>query len=176
LVLLLVDLGADEGIEQYQEVIDRLGETKTRLGKISYLDEQDVGLSYTQTFLVPNKIDLPEASQRLELLHELCPTDFEEYVISAQQEIGLEPLRNRIYEMMDVVRVYTKLPSAKHPDMDRPFTIRRGHTLLDLAGQVHKDYHEGLKFARVWGTAVHDGTVVKGDYVLHDKDIVELHL
>ena len=176
LVLLLVDLGADEGIEQCQEVIDRLGETKTRLGKTSYLDEQDIGLSYTQTFLVPNKIDLPEAPQRLELLHELCPTDFEEYVISAQQGIGLEPLRNRIYEMMDVVRVYTKLPSAKQPDMDRPFTIRRGHTLLDLAGQVHKDYHEGLKFARVWGTAVHDGTVVKGDYVLHDKDIVELHL
>ncbi|NMC19740.1 MAG: TGS domain-containing protein, partial [Thermogutta sp.] len=33
-----------------------------------------------------------------------------------------------------------------------------------------------LKFARVWGSAVHDGTVVKGDYVLQDKDIVELHV
>ena len=44
---------------------------------------------------------------------------------------------------MDVVRVYTKLPAAKEPDMDRPFTLRRGLTLLDLAGQVHKDYHRG---------------------------------
>ena len=34
----------------------------------------------------------------------------------------------------------------------------------------------GLKFARVWGEAVHDATVVKGDYVLHDKDVVELHM
>jgi uncharacterized protein len=33
-----------------------------------------------------------------------------------------------------------------------------------------------LKFARVWGTAVHDGTQVKGDYVLHDQDVVELHM
>ena len=30
--------------------------------------------------------------------------------------------------------------------------------------------------ARVWGTAVHDGTQVKSDYVLHDKDVVELHM
>jgi len=176
LALLLVDLGSDDGVEQMQEVLDRLGGTKTRLGRESYLDHDDIGLSFTQTFLVPNKIDAPEAADRLDLLHELCPLDFDEYVVSAQEGTGLEELRTAIYETMDVVRVYTKLPSAKQADMDRPFTIRRGHNLLDLAGQVHKDYAEGLKFARVWGTAVHDGTVVKGDYILHDKDIVELHL
>ena len=176
LALLLVDLGADEGIEQCQDVLDKLGATKTRLAKESYLDEQDVGLSYTQTLLVPNKIDLPDAAARLELLHELCPIDFPEYVISAQEGTGMEALRDEIYRRMDVVRVYTKLPSAKQPDLDRPFTVRRGRTLLDLAAQVHKDYIEGLKFARVWGSAVHDGTVVKGDYVLHDKDVVELHM
>jgi uncharacterized protein len=174
--LLLVDLGADEGVEQCQDVLDKLGDTKTRLGKTSCLDEDDVGLSYTQTLLVPNKIDLPEAAERLELLHELCPIDLPEFVISAKHGTGMEPLRNEIYRRMDVVRVYTKLPSAKEPDMDRPFTVRRGHTLLDLAGLVHKDYIKGLKSARVWGSAVHDGTVVKGDYVLHDKDVVELHM
>jgi len=176
LALLLVDLGDDSGIEQCQEVIDRLGQTKTRLARESYLSEEDVGLSYTRAFLVPNKIDVPDAPDRLELLHELCPLDFEEYVISAQHGAGLEELRAAIYGTLDVVRVYSKLPSAKEPDRDRPFTLRRGSTLLDMAGQVHKDYVDGLKFARVWGTAVHDGTVVKGDYVLHDKDVVELHM
>jgi len=176
LALLLVDLGADEGIEQCQEVLDRLGSTKTRLASTSYLDEDDVGLSYTQTLLVPNKIDLPEAAGRLALLHELLRLDFPEFPISAACGTGLEPLRNEIYRRMDVVRVYTKLPSAKTPDLDRPFTVRRGETLLTLAAQVHKDYAAGLKFARVWGSAVHDGTSVKGDYVLHDKDVVELHM
>ncbi len=176
LVLLMVDLGDDDGIEQCQDVLDRLSTTKTRLAATSYLDENDVGLSYTQTFLVPNKIDLPEAAGRLELLHELCPVDFTEFVVSATEGTELEPLRNAIYEVMDVVRVYTKLPSEKEPDMDRPFTVRRGSTLLEMAGQVHKDYAEGLRHARVWGSAVHDGTVVKGDYVLHDKDVVELHM
>ncbi len=176
LVLLMVDLGADSGIEQCQDVLDRLGDTKTRLGTQTCLSEEDVGLSYTRTYLVPNKIDLAEAKDRLELFHELCPLEFEEFVISAQEGTGLEPLRDAIYQAMDVVRVYTKLPSAKEADRDRPFTIRRGSCLTDLAGQVHKDYVEGLKFARVWGSAVHDGTVVKGDYVLHDQDVVELHM
>jgi ribosome-interacting GTPase 1 len=176
MALLLVDLGSDDGIEQCQEVLDRLDGTKTRLAAQSSLDEQDVGLSYTRTLLVPNKIDLPDAPPRLELLHELCPLDFAEYVISASKGIGLERLRDAIYAALDVIRVYSKLPSAKEPDRDRPFTLRRGRTLVEMAGQVHKDFVKGLKFARVWGEAVHDGTVVKGDYVLHDKDIVELHM
>ncbi|NQU22016.1 MAG: 50S ribosome-binding GTPase [Candidatus Nealsonbacteria bacterium] len=176
LALLVVDLGSDDGVEQCQEVLDRLSTTKTRLAATSYLDEEDVGLSYTQTFLVANKIDADDARERLDLLHELCPLDFREFVVSAKEATGLEELREAVFRSMDVVRVYTKLPSAKQPDFDRPFTIRRGRTLLDLAGQVHKDYAERLKNARVWGSAVHDGTVVKGDYVLHDKDVVELHI
>lgn len=176
LALLMVDLGDDSGIEQCQDVLDRLNETKTRLGSQSYLDEEDVGLSYTRTLVVPNKIDLPEAAERLELFHELCPLDFPEYVISAEKGLGLDALREAIYAALDVVRVYSKLPTAKEPDRERPFTVRRGSTLLDVAAEIHKDFVEHLKFARVWGSAVHDGTVVKGDYVLHDQDIVELHM
>ncbi len=176
LALLLADLGSDEGIEQCQEVLDRLAQTKTRLAATSYLDDRDVGLSYTQTFLVGNKIDVPDAPIRLELLHELCPSDFPEYLVSALRGQGIEDLRNAVYATMDVVRVYSKRPTAKEADLDRPFTVRRGSTLLEMAGQVHKDYVEGLKFARVWGSAVHDGTQVKGDYVLHDQDVVELHM
>jgi ribosome-interacting GTPase 1 len=176
LALLMVDLANDNGVELCQDVLDRLAHTKTRLAAQSSLDEQDVGLSYTRTFVVPNKIDAPGAPERLDLLHELLPLDFPEYVISAAHGAGLEVLREAIYQSMDVVRVYSKLPSAKEPDRERPFTVRRGSTLLEMAGMVHKDFLAGLKFARVWGSAVHDGTQVKSDYVLHDKDVVELHL
>jgi uncharacterized protein len=176
LALLMVDLANDDGIEQCQDVLERLSRTKTRLAARSYLDEEDVGLSYTQTFLAPNKIDDPDAPERLKLLHELMPLDFPEYVISAEHGTGLETLREEIYKSMDVVRVYSKLPSAKEPDRDRPFTLRRGSCLQELAGMVHKDFLENMKFARVWGVAVHDGTQVKGDYILHDKDVVEIHV
>jgi hypothetical protein len=45
-----------------------------------------------------------------------------------------------------------------------------------VAEQVHRDFARDLKFARVWGSQVHPGTTVKGDYVVHDKDVVELHI
>jgi ribosome-interacting GTPase 1 len=175
LALVLIDLGADEGIEQCQEFLERLAATKTRLGRTNALDEDDLGVSYTRTFWVPNKIDLPDAPARLELLHELVPVDFEEYVISAESGTGLEDLRTAIYQSLGMVRVYTKLPTAKAADMERPYTIRAGGTVLDVAEQIHKDLVQQFRFARIWGTGVHDGTVVKGDHVVHDRDIVEVH-
>jgi ribosome-interacting GTPase 1 len=175
LALLLVDLGDDDGIEQLQAVLRRFDETKTRFARQSYLDEDDIGKSFTTTFVVPNKCDLPEAAERLQLLHEFLPLEFDEYLISAEHGTGLEALREAIYRALDVVRVYTKLPTRKEPDFDRPFTVRRGGTLLDVAELIHKDVAANLKFAKVWGQNVHDGTMVKGDYVLSDKDIVEIH-
>ena len=133
LALLMVDLGATTGSSSARSVLDRLNDTKTRLARDSSLDEEDVGLSYTRTFAVPNKIDLPGAADRLAMLHELCPLDFPEHVISAEHGQGLEELRKAIYASLDVVRVYTKLPTAKEADFERPFTVRRGGTLLDVA-------------------------------------------
>jgi len=176
LVLLMLDLGDDDGIQQCIDVLDRLQSTKTRLGKTSALDEDDVGLSYTRTFLVPNKIDLPDAAARLELFHEFCSVDFEEYPVSATEMTGMEELRNAIYKAMNVIRVYTKQPMQKEADRDKPFTVKEGDTVLDLAGLIHKDYIEKFKFGRVWGRDVHDGTVVKGDYVIRDGDVVEIHV
>lgn len=176
LAVLLVDLGSDDGIDGLQAVLAATGATKTRLAKESSLSEEDIGLSFTRTLLAPNKIDLPEAADRLAILHEFCPLDFPEYLISAEHGTGLEVLRGAIYQALDVVRVYTKLPTHKEPDYTKPFTVRRGGTLLDVAELVHKDFAHNLKHARVWGTHIHPGTQVKGDYVLHDKDVVELHV
>jgi uncharacterized protein len=174
--LLLLDAGADDGIDALQAVLDRLNATKTRLANESYLDEEDVGLSFTQTFLVHNKTDLPGAEERIALLKEFCPLDFREFRISAEHGTGLEELRQAIYEALDVVRVYTKLPTKREADFERPFTLKRGGTLLEVAELVHRDMAANFKYARVWGSAVlAPGTQMKGDYVVHDKDVVEIH-
>ncbi|MDO4587492.1 MAG: 50S ribosome-binding GTPase [Planctomycetia bacterium] len=176
LILLMLDLGDDDGIQQCVDVLERLQTTKTRLANVSSLDEDDVGLSFTKTFIVPNKIDLPDATERLELFHELYPLDFQEFVISSTEMIGIETLRNAIYESMNVFRVYTKQPTQKEPDRDKPFTVKQGDTILDLAEMIHKDYVQKFKSGRVWGSAVHDGTMVKGDYVINEGDIIEIHV
>ena len=53
--------------------------------------------------------------------------------------------------------------------------MKRGRTVLDVAELIHKDMAANFKFARMWGHGVHDGTPVKGDHVVHDKDIAEIH-
>ena len=51
-----------------------------------------------------------------------------------------------------------------------------GGTLLDLAGRIHRELPDKLKSARVWGTGVFDGQTVPRDHVLHDRDVVEIHV
>lgn len=175
LIWLTLDLASDDAPSDLQAVVDHFAAGKTRLATESYLDEEDLGVTYTKTFLVANKCDSPGAQERLALTRELCPLPFREFVVSAQTGEGLETLRAESYATLDVVRVYTKHPKAKEADFDRPYTIRRGGTLLDVAELIHKDVAANLKHARVWSSTMLGVSQVNGDYVVHDKDIVEIH-
>lgn len=175
-VLLLLDLGSDDGGEQLHDLLQCVQDSKTRLGNESCLSQHDIGVTFTKTLFVPNKIDLPEAEDRYEFFREVVQVDFPEFRISATEGLGVESLRTSIYESLDIVRVYTKAPNQKEPDMEKPYTVKRGGNLLEVAGQIHRDFADNLKSARVWGSKVHPGTTVTGEYVLEDKDIIELHV
>ena len=50
-------------------------------------------------------------------------------------------------------------------------------TIKDMAENVHKDFINKFKYARVWGdSAKHDGASVGIDHKLRDNDVVEIHL
>ena len=174
-VLLLADLGDDDGPLAVEAVLNRLAQTKTILAMPNSASEGDPGIQEVRTMLVGNKLDLPGASERLHLLRDLYAARFGIHAVSAEHGTGLEELRKAIYDFLNVIRVYTKQP-GKPPDLTSPYTCQAGSTLHELAAFVHRDFAEGLKSARIWGTGVHDGQSVKRDHVLHDKDVVELHL
>jgi ribosome-interacting GTPase 1 len=173
--LLMVDLGEDDGPFAAEAVIEQLATTKTVLVGALPTDIDNPTIHHTKTLLVANKIDLPGAADRFEVVRELFGPRFPIHVISAEQGTGLEELRTAIYRFLNVIRVYTRQP-GKPPDLESPFTCPTGSTVLEFAGLVHRDFAQGLKSARIWGTGVYDGQTVKRDHVLHDKDIVELHL
>lgn len=175
MVLLVVDLASDDLIEETQAVLQIFQSAKTRLGQASMLDEEDIGVSYTRTLVLYNKCDDPDAQDRLHLLKEFQDLPFESLLVSATEGTGLEELRRRVFDALEIVRVYTKHPKEKDPDMTKPFTVRRGDTLVEVAQNVHREMAEKLKSARVWGKAVHAGTTVKPDYQPLDGDVVELH-
>ena len=92
-----------------------------------------------------------------------------------RETAGLEELRPKIYQVLDIIRVYTKAPGKK-PELDDPIILARGSTLADAAADVHKDFAAKMKYARIWGSGKHDGVMAKRDHILQDGDIIELHL
>ncbi len=94
--------------------------------------------------------------------------------ISAAHGVGIEDLRLRLFEVLEVIRVYAKEPGKK-PDMNRPFVMKQGAAVMDLAEIIHKDLAHNFRFARIWGSARFDGQPVERNHQLLDRDIVEIH-
>jgi uncharacterized protein len=173
--LLMVDLADDDAPFTAQATLDRLAQAKTVLTGRNPDEIEDLTIEYVRTILVANKSDADGAADRLEIVREMFGERFTILVIGAEHGNGLEELRTAVYQFLNVIRVYTKKP-GKPADMTSPFTVPEGSTLLELATHVHRDFEEKLKSARVWGTGVFDGQSVTRDHVLHDKDVVELHV
>jgi ribosome-interacting GTPase 1 len=132
------------------------------------------GWSYKKTILVVTGMDLPGSEGDLEALEELIEIPWPMVAVSTTSGAALDELGKVTFEALDIIRVYSKEP-RKDPDMSRPFTLPRGSTVEDLARAIHKEIAEEVKFARVWGTSTFDGQSVKGQHVLEEGDIVELH-
>ncbi len=126
------------------------------------------------TLLVANKFDLAPRREEITVFEELLGLRYPYLATSAQTGYGLDALGPRLFRDLGIVRVYTKVP-GKPPDKDRPFTVRRGHTIADVARLVHRDVAQTLRFARVWGSGQFDGQQVGPDHRVDDGDIVELH-
>jgi uncharacterized protein len=173
--ILMLDLADDDGPFTAEAVIEQLHQHRRELvGKLPEGDH-DPSIWHLKTLLVANKTDADGAADRLEIAREMYGPRFSIHPISAEHGDGLETLRKTLFDFLGVIRVYGKQP-GKPPDMSAAFTIPIGGTVLDFAQKVHSDLADGLKSARVWGTGVFDGQTVKRDHVLHEKDVVELHL
>lgn len=173
--LLLVDLGDDDGPFAAETALEQLKERKSVLVGQPPAESEDPTIQHTKTIVGANKLDLPGAADRLEFVREVFGERFPIYAFSAEHGAGLEELRHALYQFLNVIRVYTKQP-GKPPDLTSPFTCPVGSTLVEMASLVHRDFADKLKTARIWGTGVHDGQMVARQHVLHDKDIVELHI
>lgn len=91
------------------------------------------------------------------------------------EEIDIEKIKEKIWKKLDLIKVFTK-QQGKKPSYP-PIAFKRGSTVGDLAGSIHKDFIKRFKFARIWGeSAKFDGQQVGLDHKLEDDDIVELHM
>lgn len=183
--LLVADISAPECIDQLEAVQARLDEKRISLiegwpglngdAGAAQDDEFDPFRIRLPTLLVVNKIDLAPGPEEVAVLQELLDADFEAVATSTVSGQGLEDIGEFLFRGLEIVRVYTKTP-GRPPEMDRPFTVRRGATVMDVARLVHKDIAGSLKYARAWGSGVYDGQQIGPEHRLCDADVVELHM
>ena len=174
-VLFVLDGGDADSPSLFDGILRRLRERKVDfLGADADIPPERFPF-LKRSLLAFNKIDLEGSRRNLEDLIVLLETPFEKIPVSALSGEGLEGLRLRIFDLLRVVRVYSKVPGKK-ADRETPFILRKGSSLMDAARAVHKDFSEKLTYARVWNRSGLDGLRVNRDYVLQDEDILELHI
>lgn len=174
-VLFVLDGRDPESPSLMEGILLRLGERKMEFVASSREIPPEKFLILKRSLLAFNKIDLDGARRNLEDFEILLETPFEKTPVSALSGEGIEDLRKRIFDLLRVIRVYSKVPGKK-ADKDSPFILKDGSSLMDAARAVHKDFADKLSYARVWNRYGLDGLRVNRDYLLRDEDILELHL
>jgi ribosome-interacting GTPase 1 len=174
--LLIVDASDESVLDRIESVLSILESFRVRLyGWDRPVPQDELGLIIPRkSILVPNKMDRPESPDNLEVISDLYADRFPIIPVSSETCSGIEEIRVQIFRMLDIVRIYTKIP-GKPADMDTPYVVSRGSTVQDVANLVHKDFVQRLKFAKLWGGTKLDGAMVSRDHVLEDRDIIELH-
>ncbi len=135
--------------------------------------QTDEGLDVKRGLVVGTRLDLPAADDGAELLRLELADRLPLLRTSAVTDAGLDGLRTRIVEALDVVRVYAK-PPGRPADMTRPFVLPRGATVEQLADAVHHEVRERLQYAVRWPANAAPIRVAHF-YELCDRDVIELH-
>jgi ribosome-interacting GTPase 1 len=178
-VALVVDLSSPDCVGELSTIERRLEEKRlTLVARLEAPDGESLDPFHARlpALLLANKADLfanPQAE--LEVFREIAPDPFDSLAVSAEKGAGLAGVGPALFKLLGIVRVYSKVPGHP-PDTGRPFTLRGGGSVRDVAQQVHRGLARELRFARIWGTSVEfDGQQVSPAHVVRDKDVVELH-
>jgi len=172
-LVIMVDLN-NAPLAQFETITAQLEEMRIGIG-IGISKTEEVILSQQKALIIGNKIDLESASENHAALRCKYEGQLPIMAISAKGGSGLEELKLKIYQLLDIIRVYTKTPGQK-PDLNDPIILDKGNTVGDAAASVHKDFAAKLRYARIWGSGKHDGIMAKRNHTLEDGDIIELHL
>ena len=184
--LLVVDLGDPACVERTEDLHAVLRQKRVTLidcweperGPASDLAEgdEDPFALHLFTVLLANRADLlADVDTELRVFQELTGLRYPSLAASATTGRGLGEIGPLLFSRLGIVRIYTKVP-GRAPDRDRPFILRRGQTVEDVARLVHRELAHSLKYARVWGKSGFDGQHVGKDHLLADGDVIELHV
>ena len=174
-LLLIVDLST-KPLPQMVAIREQLSKMRIYIGtEVESQSDEEIITWPKKALIIGSKIDLDEGDSNLKDLQKEYGDELPLVTISAKTGEGLKNMKQQLYQMLNLIRIYTKTPGKK-PDLADPVVLKSGSTLEEAAASVHKDFSHKLRYARIWGSGKHDGMMAKRDHILQDGDIIELHI
>lgn len=127
--------------------------------------------TYVQSLTIMNKIDLVNQG----FLNELQSNIKSKIIpISADSDINISALKDKIYEKLDFIRIYMR-PKGGETDYDEPLITRSSSTVLEICNKMHRDLRRDFRYALVWGKSVKFGGQRVGlHHTLQDEDVLTI--
>jgi ribosome-interacting GTPase 1 len=131
---------------------------------------------YKPAVIVANKIDVKSAGANLKVLEAYVGNTLPVIAISCKTGQGLEALGDILFKTLNIIRIYTKEPNEKKFS-EKPFILKKGATVYNLAKSIHSDFSRKFSFAKVWAKRLaFSPRKVGSTFNLEDGDVVEIHV
>lgn len=173
LIAILVDLGIDP-VSQFDWTLGQLEECRVVPVGTESSNTSETPVHAKKIMVIGNKSDLPGAHGHLQALESRCRSLCPVVTVSGTEGEGLDVLPARLYEALNIIRVYTKAPGQR-ADMTEPVILQKDSNVGEAATAIHKDIRRGLKYAVVWGSGKYQAQTVSKNHVLQEGDVVEFH-
>ena len=122
--------------------------------------------------LVITHIDLLSSEELRKLEAQLKSKRLNYTLVSGKTSHGVKDLKEKIFNSMDVIRIYTKEPGK--PVSTIPIVRQIGDTVKDVAESIYKGFSKQITETRLTGPSGKFANQRVGiDHVLKDKDVLE---
>ena len=128
-------------------------------------------ISYSKALTVLNKIDLVDDAFLKDLKTKIKSDVIE---VSANSDINIELLKEKIYEKLKFIRIYLK-PKGGEADFVDPLIAREGDTVEDICNKLHRRLKREFRYGLIWGKSVKFGGQRVGlSHIMLDEDVLTI--
>ena len=128
-------------------------------------------ISYSKALTVLNKIDLVDDAFLKDLKTKIKSDVIE---VSANSDVNIELLKEKIYEKLKFIRIYLK-PKGGEADFVDPLIAREGDTVEDICNKLHRRLKREFRYGLIWGKSVKFGGQRVGlNHVMIDEDVLTI--
>jgi len=145
-----------------------------RIFNAGVLLRQDITVDELIDYLEGNRVYIPVVVivNKVDLLKDKSWLPKEAMAISAENDENLDVLKEKIFEKLELIRIFTK-KQREGVDLEEPLIVKKGSTVGEVCEKLHRDLKKEFRYAMVWGKSVkHQPQRVGLEHIVMDGDVI----